>query len=141
MPSLHSAKGLGENLSPTLRWSAPPKGTEQLLFILEDIDVPLPRPMIHSAALLSAELSNLQQGELNAESKAVHLLPVLPAIFGRLGYQGPRPIPGHGQHRYRFQLFALDQTFNEQGLRLSTLLDGLDGHVLARGLLTGVQQQ
>lgn len=53
MPPRHGAKNVGgENLSPHLAWTAPPPGTAQLLLVVEDIDVPLPRPAVHCVALV-----------------------------------------------------------------------------------------
>ncbi|WP_405487159.1 YbhB/YbcL family Raf kinase inhibitor-like protein [Nocardia sp. NBC_00511] len=58
--------------------------------------------------------------------------------FGRRGYAGPRPIPGHGPHRYVFQLFALDRPAGlGPDATLAGVLKAIDGHVLARGKLTG----
>ena len=57
------------------------------------------------------------------------------------GYGGPCPPPG-ALHRYRFQVYALDATFD--GLGEATTADGLRaafaGHVLAEGGLTGTFQ-
>jgi phosphatidylethanolamine-binding protein (PEBP) family uncharacterized protein len=54
------------------------------------------------------------------------------------GYAGPRPVPGHGPHRYAFQLFALDQGLDQSpGISPRALSQAMDGHVIARARLTG----
>ncbi|WP_433207786.1 YbhB/YbcL family Raf kinase inhibitor-like protein [Nocardia sp. CA-107356] len=62
--------------------------------------------------------------------------------FKRRGYAGPRPIPGHGRHRYVFQLFALDEPsgLGIDATRASTL-SAINGHVIARGKLTGTYER
>lgn len=91
IPLTHSGKGRGDNLSPALSWSQAPAGTKQLLLIIEDIDVPLPRPIIHTIAALSPSLLGLPEGSLNQEDENIRFLP---ASFGSHGYAGPRPLPG-----------------------------------------------
>ena len=53
------------------------------------------------------------------------------------GYLPPDPPRGHGEHRYAFQLFALDVDSDDSTLGRSSLLELLRGHVLAKGCLTG----
>ena len=56
----------------------------------------------------------------------------------RPGYFGPRP-PANGQlHAYHFRVYALDDALNlEPGLGKAELLDAMNGHVLATGMLMG----
>jgi hypothetical protein len=58
--------------------------------------------------------------------------------FDRIGYFGPRPVRGHGRHRYVFQIFAVDRPLpvgHPCGLR--DVVGAMTGHVVARGRLTG----
>jgi phosphatidylethanolamine-binding protein (PEBP) family uncharacterized protein len=59
------------------------------------------------------------------------------ADLGHGGYAGPRPIPGHGPHRYRFHVFAIDNPIAVDVSTAKALLAAMAGHVLARGTLTG----
>ena len=61
--------------------------------------------------------------------------------MGNRGYAGPRPIPGHGPHHYRFHVFALDQPLADTVTRAKALLAAMKGHVLARGVLTGTYER
>jgi len=61
--------------------------------------------------------------------------------LGHRGYAGPRPIPGHGPHRYRFHVFALDEPIPEVVATVMALLKQIAGHVLARGVLTGTYER
>jgi phosphatidylethanolamine-binding protein (PEBP) family uncharacterized protein len=54
---------------------------------------------------------------------------------------GPRPIPGHGPHHYRFHVFALDRAIPDGVTTAKALLAGMAGHVLARGALTGTYER
>ena len=152
----HSGTGRGANLSPQLRWGPVPEGTTELLLVLEDVDVPFAEPGIHLAALLPADLTGLAEGELTPDHPRIRWVPVR---RGRTGYHGPRPFPGHGDHRYGFHLFALDSAVPDEVVRtaaaeaeraavagdrrataLRPLVAQLDGHVLAHGFLEGRQR-
>lgn len=42
IPRRHAGSGVGDNVSPELHWQGVPAGTETLVLLLDDIDVPLP---------------------------------------------------------------------------------------------------
>ena len=134
MPAETAMRPVGDNVSPPLAWSGVPDGTRELVLIVEDADVPFSRPIVHAVVRLNPSLPGVAGRELNAgaphgESRA---------SFGRRGYNGPRPIPGHGPHAYVFQLFALDRAVPGDGtLRPRTLVEAMRGHVIGRGRLTG----
>jgi phosphatidylethanolamine-binding protein (PEBP) family uncharacterized protein len=139
IPDRHSGPGRGENTSPALAWSAVPEGTAQMVLVIEDVDVPMKRPIIHTAALFSPTITHFDEGALvpgNAD------LRYIPTLLGRAGYSGPRPLPGHGPHRYLFHLFALDLAVpaDRTLAGLNDLLPSIDGHVIAHGFLRGIQE-
>lgn len=128
--------GFGEDVSPPLAWSAVPGCAVELVLIVEDPDAPLPRPIVHALASgIDPHWRDLAEGALNAESTT-------PcngiAAFGRRGYLGPKPVPGHGVHRYVFQLFAVDapSRLGDRSDRAAAI-DAMAGHVVAAGTLTG----
>ncbi|MFJ1929379.1 MULTISPECIES: YbhB/YbcL family Raf kinase inhibitor-like protein [unclassified Streptomyces] len=147
MPPRHAAKNVGGgNLSPHLTWTAPPPGTAQLLLVVEDTDVPLPRPAVHCVALVDPASGDLGPGALDARRPAAGVR-VLRSTIGR-GYHGPAPVKGHGPHRYTFQLFALAATVDgalgaetADRTRPRALLGGITAPVLARGRLTGTYER
>jgi Raf kinase inhibitor-like YbhB/YbcL family protein len=58
--------------------------------------------------------------------------------FGRVGYGGPCPPPGHGPHRYVFTLYAVDApALDVRGTTRGALEPALRGHTLAVTRLTG----
>ena len=61
---------------------------------------------------------------------------------GGYGWMGPKPPPGHGLHRYHFQVLALDSLLDiPPGSDRDTLLSAASGHVLGKGELVGLYQQ
>jgi len=136
IPALHG--GRGGNVSPALSWSGVPEGTGQLLLILEDVDVPKRMPAVHTIALIDPSSTGLGEGELR-DSATVRLVP---AMLGIKRYVGPRPLPGHGPHRYGFHLWSLDRAV-PAGTRLKSLaqlLPLIAGHVTAHGVVVGIQE-
>ncbi|MBO0855219.1 MAG: YbhB/YbcL family Raf kinase inhibitor-like protein [Nocardia sp.] len=102
----HASKRVGgRDHSPALSWSGAPEGTAQYLLVVEDVDVPMPKPVLHCAALLDGSLNQLPANALQAGTSEPGVR-ILRSMLGR-GYMGPAPIRGHGPHRYVFQLFAL----------------------------------
>jgi phosphatidylethanolamine-binding protein (PEBP) family uncharacterized protein len=138
IPTKHAGRGVGANISPALKWSGQPAGTGQLVLIIEDVDVPLPRPLLHTIALIDPRIDSLEEGALHPGTPGLCFVPV---AFGRIGYAGPRPIPGHGLHRYRFHLLALEQPLRGSVTTVKSLLNAIADHVLSRGILTGVYQR
>jgi Raf kinase inhibitor-like YbhB/YbcL family protein len=131
----------GANVSPDLSWSNLPEGTQQLALILDDPVFGMP-PFVHWVAYnIPVTASGLPEG-LSTDAIVTH-----PGLEGMInghngtnssGYFGPRP-PNDGKvHTYNFRIYALDYAFNlPDGLNKVRLLEAIDGHVLATGLLTG----
>ncbi|UXA09469.1 YbhB/YbcL family Raf kinase inhibitor-like protein [Mycobacterium sp. SMC-2] len=138
MPTSSAGKGVGDNVSPPLRWSAPPPGTRQVVLIIDDVDVPLPRPLLHTVAVIEPTLDGLGAGGLRPGASGIRCLRT---DLGHHGYAGPRPIPGHGPHHYRFQVFAIDHAVPDHVTTAKPLLTAMRGHVLARGVLTGTYER
>lgn len=134
MPASSAGKGVGDNTSPPLRWEGQPSGTRQVALIIDDVDVPLPRPLLHTVALIEPTIDGVAAGALQPGAPGIRFLR---ADLGHRGYAGPRPIPGHGPHHYRFHVFALDAVVPESVTTAKGLLAAMRGHVLARGTLTG----
>ena len=137
IPTKHAGKGVGDNISPALNWTGVPAGTEQLVVAIEDIDVPLPRPLMHTIALIEPNIHRLAEGGLRAGTAGLS--------FARTslgsGYAGPRSIPGHGPHHYKFHVLALDEPVPDTATTARGVLAAMRGHVIARAVLTGVYQR
>ena len=138
IPVSSAGKGVGDNTSPQLRWSDPPPETRQLVLIIDDIDVPLPRPLVHTVAVIEPGVAEVGAGALQPGATGIRFLP---GDLRNRGYAGPRPIPGHGPHRYRFHLFALDEPVSDSVTTAKALLKQMAGHVLAGGVLTGTYRR
>ncbi|MFQ5654189.1 MAG: YbhB/YbcL family Raf kinase inhibitor-like protein [Planctomycetota bacterium] len=138
IPRRHS--GEGEDLSPALRWSGVPEGTRELALIVDDPDAPTARPWVHWVLYkLAPETRELAEGVPPVEQVA-DLSGALQGTnsWGRVGYGGPMPPPGHGVHHYRFHLYALDMPLSiGAGVAKQALLDAMAGHVIAEGELVG----
>lgn len=137
--------GEGEDVSPPIAWSDVPEGTKELALICDDPDAPTEEPWVHwviykipaNATALpegvprQARLKNggMLQGQ-NSWSSAAK-----PSI----GYRGPLPPPGHGDHHYRFTLYALGGKLVVQpGIAKSQLLTEMEDHILGTGQLVGI---
>ncbi|WP_216900158.1 YbhB/YbcL family Raf kinase inhibitor-like protein [Nocardia alni] len=137
IPAKHCGQFIGDEISPALTWSALPEGTTELVFVLEDIDNPRPVPRIHTIAAFAPTEGGLPEGALTPDNPRIRFLP---DQRGKAKYFGPRPIPGHGPHRYRFHLYALDTTADFAKVTDAQHLPAaLKGHVLASGTLTGTR--
>src|SRR5260370_31508004 len=52
IPQKHAGKGVGDNVSPALQWTGVPTDAKQLVLIMDDLDVPMPNPLMHTISLL-----------------------------------------------------------------------------------------
>jgi Raf kinase inhibitor-like YbhB/YbcL family protein len=132
MPARHAREG--ENLSPQLSWSGLPDQTQSIAVICEDPDAPS-GTFVHWVGWgIDPEAGRLGEGE-SAPREGRN-------DFGKTGYDGPSPPPGHGKHRYYFRIYALD---TEPGLEPAASKEELEaaikGHVLAAGELMGTYER
>ena len=100
IPRRHTCQG--EDLSPPLRWTDVPDGTAEFALVVDDRDA---RGWVHWVVVgLPADAMELPEG-VPASG------PGAPRQgrndFGRLGWGGPCPPPGSGDHHYVFTLYAL----------------------------------
>jgi phosphatidylethanolamine-binding protein (PEBP) family uncharacterized protein len=138
MPRRCAGKGVGDDISPALNWVGVPSGTTALLLLMDDVDVPLRTPLFHSGAVLDPTLTGLLEGEFRSGTSGVR---IVPTMLSKTGYSGPRPIPGHGPHRYRFHLLATSQPVPDDAGSVKAMLAALAGKVTARGMLTGTYER
>ena len=98
----------GEGVSPPLQWSGVPANAASLVLIVEDADAPMPHPLVHAIAVDLAPLdSSLPEGAITGAGGQADRLHEGRNSSLLAGWLPPDPPPGHGQHRYVFQLFAL----------------------------------
>ena len=145
VPLAYSA--YGDNTVPQISWSNLPEGTEQLALVMDDPSAPTPQPFVHWVAYnIPADANELPEGL----SKDAQITGV-PALAGMIngvngarmtGYFGPRP-PADGKlHAYHFRIYALDSALElPEGLNKAQLLEAIDGHILATGMLMGHYEQ
>jgi Raf kinase inhibitor-like YbhB/YbcL family protein len=124
----------GENLSPPLTWSGAPNGSRSLALIVDDPDAPVGTFTHWLAWGIDPEAGGLAEGQpAPVEGRN---------DFGVIGYGGPCPPPGHGPHRYFFNLYALDSELGlPPGASRLQLERALVGHVLAPAELVGIYQR
>ncbi|WP_404374054.1 YbhB/YbcL family Raf kinase inhibitor-like protein [Sphingomonas sp. MMS24-J45] len=136
LPPRFTADGAG--VSPPLVWGEVPPGAQSLALIVEDADSPTPAPLVHAIVWgMAPDTGRIAEGAI-VEGGAT-------GEVGRNSYlaQGwlpPDPPSGHGEHRYVFQLFALDVTAEDLGDApgRGAVLNAMQGHVIGAGMLTGL---
>ena len=110
MPMRFTADGAG--LSPPLQWSRLPEGTASLALIVEDVDAPFPQPLVHLLLnRIPPTLSGVAEAAVPKQMGPSRMFAAGRNSFGRRGWLPPSPIPGHGPHRYVFQILALSMPF------------------------------
>jgi Raf kinase inhibitor-like YbhB/YbcL family protein len=130
----------GDGISPPLVWGMLPDGTESLALIVEDPDAPAPSPFVHAIVWgIGPDERHLAEGAITANGAAeLNGSDVGRNSYFLEGWLPPDPPPGHGEHRYAFQLFALAGTPDPgENPRRSALVRAMAGNVLAAGILTG----
>jgi Raf kinase inhibitor-like YbhB/YbcL family protein len=96
----------GGNVSPPLRWSGIPDGTEELVLLCEDPDAPGGEPFLHWLVTgIDPKTAGVDEGQVPQGGQE------WPNGFGTTGWGGPQPPKGDNPHRYFFRLYALSQPF------------------------------
>ncbi len=128
----------GEDVSPELHWHGVPPGTKSLALIVEDPDAPM-GTFIHWVLYnIPADLGGLSRGASRTTAIKGEMREGVSG-FGRTGYNGPCPPPGHGDHRYFFNLVALDikKLDVKDNANKADVDEAMTGHILAEASLMG----
>jgi Raf kinase inhibitor-like YbhB/YbcL family protein len=139
IPKEHSRDG-GDS-HPALAWSGAPPGTETFALVCDDPDAPR-GTWVHwvlydvpgSARGLAAGVAKAGRHPSGGSHGKND--------YGELGWGGPAPPRGHGVHRYKFRLYALDRKLGlAAGASRSALDAAMKGHVLDEATLTGTYRR
>ena len=137
MPARFTADA--EGVSPPLRWTGVPAGTRSVVLLVEDADSPTPKPLVHAIIRdLPGGDGGLAEGAMAGPAGAGGA-EMGRNSFLRAGWLPPDPPPGHGPHRYVFQVYALDiGPSHAAASGRGDLVALMAGHVLAKGAMTAV---
>lgn len=118
----------GDDVPPPLEVSDPPDRTRGFAVIMDDPDAP-------GGTFTHWLVYDIPAGASTLDTTAAR---TLKNSFGRKGYGGPCPPPGHGVHRYYFTVFAVDvPSLGLQGDSRDNLEEALGSHSLAKAQLMG----
>lgn len=137
IPVIFTADGPG--FSPPLQWRNVPPQAESTLLIVEDADSPTLHPLVHAIVVnMEGGDAQLDQGAINSPDHEGWALQVGRNSFLRQSWLPPDPPPGHGMHRYVFQIFALQAgpPFSSVPGR-QEIFDAVEARALAGGYLIG----
>lgn len=138
------------NQFPTISWESPATATkvQEYMLIVEDPDAPLPTPIAHGIYYaIPADTRSMDNSSLEPIGKegANDLKGGFKFGQNRRGtvYGGPRPVIGHGPHRYFYQVIALSEKVDQKGFAgakptREELAKAIEGKVLAWGKWVGL---
>ncbi|PLB42576.1 YbhB/YbcL family Raf kinase inhibitor-like protein [Aspergillus candidus] len=149
IPIDYSADGAG--LFPSLSWRTPPAAIEEYVLISEDPDAPLAEPVVHGIYFgIPPVFTGVNHADFMVD-ESKHDAFRLTGGFkygenrGEGVYLAPAPLPGHGRHRYFFQLVALsgkvDQRFLSDLATREEILREVEGKVVGWGEWVGVMER
>jgi len=139
---------LSEDRFPELAWSTPSPDVKEYLLVVEDADAPLPFTPTHGLYYsIPATKTTINNNDVRAVDGAGKDK-TLKGGF-RLGknirgtvYSGPRPVMGHGAHRYYFQLIALKEPVDVENMSAiatkKELSEEIVGKVAGWGVWIGI---
>ena len=127
----------GADVSPALSWDPAPKGTQEIVLIMDDPDAPVGTWTHWIVYGIAPEKTSFPENvEKAAIAKSIGALQGVTS-FKRPGYGGPCPPPGP-THRYFFKLYALDKkTGLPAGATLTQVETAIKGRILAEATLMG----
>jgi Raf kinase inhibitor-like YbhB/YbcL family protein len=122
IPARYTCKG--ENLSPPLRWTAPPPGTRELALVVDDPDAPGGTFIHWVMAGLPAGLRQLAENAVPQGAQEAR------------EYTGPCP-PSGPAHHYRFTLYALGRAPDVRDKDAQEAIAAIQAAATAQGQLVG----
>lgn len=127
----------GEDISPPLTWSDVPEGVKSFTLIVRDPDAPAKPEWIHWIVKnIPADVWSVDENDVPHNSTNEGEL--VTNDFGKAGWGGP--CPSNGEHRYFFNLYALDIE-QVSGDSLVDVEAAMDGHILDKAELMATYQR
>lgn len=127
----------GKNISIPLTWKNAPAGTKS--FALSMVDPhPVAQNWVHWLVInLPAQINSLPEGASRKKMPSGSV--ELRNSFGDIGYGGPQPPPGTGDHPYVITLYGLNVEKLNLGpnTNLAQFKKALEAKVLASASITG----
>ncbi len=142
LPPEFTQDGMG--LSPPLKWTGVTRDTAAVMVVVEDADSPTPKPIVHLLAYDEpGRNGEWAGGDLKSPAGEGAGHAVGRNSFGHDGWLPPDPPPGHGVHRYVFQVFALKHAsgLDKDHPKKKDVAEALKGNVLAKGVLIGTYER
>ncbi len=134
----------GQDVSPALQLSGVPEEAGTLAIIVDDPDAPRPEPWVHWLIwnLPTATTEIPEAYPPSGDGRKLAGSAQGENDFGDVGYGGPCPPPGHGTHRYRFRVYAVDGPLDvAEGASRAELEKAMQGRILAEAELTGTYER
>jgi Raf kinase inhibitor-like YbhB/YbcL family protein len=142
IPNKYTCAASPTSPSPAMTWSGAPATTQSYVLIMHDPDPVLggsaTNDVLHWAIFdIAGDAKGLPEGVKNGDQPdgAKHIN----NLGGNPGYMGPCAPPGHGDHHYTFEVYALNAKL---GLPATTsradLLSAMNGKVVAKGVYIGI---
>jgi len=118
----------GNDVPPPLLVSNAPEGTQSFAVIVDDPDAP------------RGTFTHWMAYDIPPDQNPLRTTAgrTLQNDFGRAGYGGPCPPPGHGSHRYHFTVYALDvPTLDLPGETRDDFEAAITAHMLGKARMMG----
>ena len=128
----------GQNLSVPLTWKNVPPGTKSFALSMVDIH-PIAQNWVHWLAInIPLQVTSLEEGASRSRMPAGSK--ELVSSFGEIGYGGPQPPKGTGDHPYVVTLYALNVVKLDPPVQtsLAAVKKALEGKILATSTITGI---
>jgi hypothetical protein len=110
--------------------------------IVEDADSPTPHPLVHAIVVnLDPRESSLIEGALNSPDHAGIGLDTGRNSYLSHSWLPPDPPPGHGMHRYVFQVFALQGPVLSGGPGRQEVVQAIEERGIAAGYVIGTYER
>jgi Raf kinase inhibitor-like YbhB/YbcL family protein len=129
------AKG---SFSMPLSWKNVPQGTRSLALLIVDIH-PVAQNWVHWLVInIPPQITNLEEGV--SKKKMPSGAMELKNSWGDIGYGGPEPPPGSGEHSYVITIYALnvEKLDLKPNTSLSQFEKALKGKVVGSASVTGM---
>ena len=133
MPKQYTCNG--QNISPALKWSGAPTGTQSYVLIVDDPDAPMGTWVHWLLFNIPATLTHLDEatktpvGAISGKNS-----------WNQEGYGGP--CPPSGTHRYFFKLYALDSKLTiNSNVNKQDILNAMQNHIMDTSELIGLYKQ